>query len=574
MKSQTFRVSRAVLALAFLVAMSVMLAWPQAGKASVTAGQSGGQGVTPGTASGGKVVQGAAPEAISPVASETGLISWSIDGLGTNSSTGTIEVQKPAGATVRKAYMAAASTGFTGYVIANGDISVNGTPVNWSMTVPSAINSSNVWADITSIVTPIVDPAPAGRVPLTITENNTFLIDGEQIVVIFDDPAQTTNNTIALLFGAQNTTGDNFNLLLGSPWQSSFGINMSLGISYSYQTGGTQQFSTIDVNTLRMTTSAGGQDDADIANSGNGALYTVGGLDDSTTNPPDPNAPPTNPRSDDELYDLAPFINVGDTAIHVHTQNPSNDDNILFAGFFISGASAIVGEGAVLSPQSATNPVGTSHTVTATLQFDNGNPIVGRAVDFAVISGPNTGVTGSGVTNAQGQATFTYSSSVAGTDTLQASFLNSHGQTQTSNTVTKTWVSTPTVTPTITPTPGGACSVCNAYISDLNISCNPNNTVHWSAVVRNNDECTVTTPMTAQLQVQRNYGAWHTVLTNTFTASFPPDLTMFSGDFGPYSYPSNTTGIRVYLAFTSTQRGCNSIRKSPSIDPCGVSAGQ
>jgi len=34
------------------------------------------------------------------VATEVGLISWSIDGLGTNNTTGLIQVEKPAGATV------------------------------------------------------------------------------------------------------------------------------------------------------------------------------------------------------------------------------------------------------------------------------------------------------------------------------------------------------------------------------------------------------------------------------------------------------------------------------------------
>jgi len=52
--------------------------------------------------------------AISSVVNETGKITVSVDGLGTTSATGTIRVRKPAGATVRKAYLAAASTGFSG----------------------------------------------------------------------------------------------------------------------------------------------------------------------------------------------------------------------------------------------------------------------------------------------------------------------------------------------------------------------------------------------------------------------------------------------------------------------------
>src|SRR5438132_3760931 len=56
-----------------------------------------------------------APHAISLIASETGMISWSIDGLGTLDGSCTIQVDKPTGATVRKAYMAAAGIGGSNY---------------------------------------------------------------------------------------------------------------------------------------------------------------------------------------------------------------------------------------------------------------------------------------------------------------------------------------------------------------------------------------------------------------------------------------------------------------------------
>ena len=49
---------------------------------------------------------------IEPAITEVGKISWSIDGLGVYpNSTGIIQVEKPAGATVKSAYMAAATTG-------------------------------------------------------------------------------------------------------------------------------------------------------------------------------------------------------------------------------------------------------------------------------------------------------------------------------------------------------------------------------------------------------------------------------------------------------------------------------
>jgi hypothetical protein len=59
-----------------------------------------------------------------------------------------------------------------------------------------------------------------------------------------------------------------------------------------------------------MTTSAGGEDDGESAD---GALITAGGLDDSNANPADPYATDNgDPRQDDELYDLIPFVSNGD----------------------------------------------------------------------------------------------------------------------------------------------------------------------------------------------------------------------------------------------------------------------
>lgn len=65
--------------------------------------------------------------------------------------------------------------------------------------------------------------------------------------------------------------------------------------------------------------------------------------------------------------------------------------------------------------------------------------MVGRGVTFRVVSGPNAGLTSSVLTNSSGQASFAYMSSVPGTDTIEASFVNSQGATVTSNQVTKTW---------------------------------------------------------------------------------------------------------------------------------------
>ena len=96
-----------------------------------------------------------------------------------------------------------------------------------------------------------------------------------------------------------------------------------------------------------------------------------------------------------------------------------------------------------LTPASATNPVGTSHTVTATATR-GGTPQNGVPVSFSVISGPNAGTTGSATTGASGTASFTYTGGpTAGTDTIRASATDGE-TTVNSNDVTKTW--TPVVT--------------------------------------------------------------------------------------------------------------------------------
>jgi len=216
-----------------------------------------------------------------------------------------------------------------------GDITLNGTAVTFTKSTPSAIGSNNYFGEVTSIVKPVVDAAAAGIVNFTVCEVSSLEIDGEILVVIFDDPAQTMTNTFILLFGAQNTGGDTFQVTT-SPLNPANAIDFSLGISFGFQ--GTSQASTVDVNGMRLTSAAGGQDDGQPAN---GALLTVGGIGDSNANPLNPNDPPNgDPRFDDELYNLAPFVTSGATSVTVNTTNPSDDDNIFFAGFFFRGATA------------------------------------------------------------------------------------------------------------------------------------------------------------------------------------------------------------------------------------------
>jgi hypothetical protein len=89
-----------------------------------------------------------------------------------------------------------------------------------------------------------------------------------------------------------------------------------------------------------------------------------------------------------------------------------------------------------LSPATATNPVGTSHTVTAFTQAVNNAPVPGVTVVFRVMTGPNAGKNGSGTTGADGKTSFTYTDTAGpGIDRIQA-FI---GTTISSNVVQKIW---------------------------------------------------------------------------------------------------------------------------------------
>jgi hypothetical protein len=382
------------------------------------------------------------PTPLAPFFSATGRIRLSSDGLGRlDGAGGVIQVAKSPGATVRAAFLMAASTGFTGYQPVDGDVTIDGVPISWdpTRTIANGIQSVNVLADVTAVVRNKIDAAPAGRIDFLVAEPAvSSLIDGEVLAVILDDPNVLTDTTIDLLYGAQQVGGDTFAIGLSEPIDKSdpnLAIQFGLGISFSAQPG---QFSRVDVNGQRLTTSAGGQDDLN-GPVGNGALLTVGGLDDLPANPPDPFLSNCGPTCDDELYDLLPFVHDGDSAIQVFTQNPSNDDNIFFASLELRSVRAVVGEGITLAPSFARHLVGTPHTLTATVQDASGQPDAGVAVTFDVTQGPSAGVTGSVSTDGEGRAEFSYVGNTTGIDAIVARFRAASGQLVTSNAAIALW---------------------------------------------------------------------------------------------------------------------------------------
>jgi Bacterial Ig-like domain (group 1) len=100
-------------------------------------------------------------------------------------------------------------------------------------------------------------------------------------------------------------------------------------------------------------------------------------------------------------------------------------DNILNAFEIPLGSCAFGGGGGpgppaslVLDPPTDRNPAGQEHCVTATVTDADGAPVPGVTVQFSV-SGANT-AGGSAVTDANGQAVFCYTGTVAGLDTITA----------------------------------------------------------------------------------------------------------------------------------------------------------
>jgi hypothetical protein len=397
----------------------------------------------PGTAAEGWENTGIRANGLTELYSATGNLFLSADGAGGNPlSSFNIQVNKPvATATVLQAYLLGVPvwTAFSPNGVPDNCVTLAGTNIVWDGTALNTAGSLNSYADVTAIISPIMNPAPAGLANIAVTECQTQNIDGVALLVIFEDPS-FIEETIVILFGGLSTGGDSFQITLGEPIDPNEPgaiLNMGLGIEFGFQ--GSTQYSIIDVLGNRLTTAAGGADDAvDLKQNGN--LITVGGIGDVNTNPANPFAQPTTDRSDDELYSLLPFITDQTLNINVTTNNPSDDDNVFLAYFEISGT-AIIGEGILLTQENPVNPVNTNHTVKALVQDDNGAPVVGKTVDFEVISGPNQGETGQAVTDQNGECTFTYfGGGGPGFDQIEACFVDSQQEIQCSNILVKEWI--------------------------------------------------------------------------------------------------------------------------------------
>lgn len=269
-----------------------------------------------------------ASASLAPFKSFVGKYAMSTDGFGSTSEAGVISASVPAGSTVVAAYLYSATNNtfnvpavtLDGSLVSFGPASSNAT---------ACCNLKSYRADVTSMVASVINGGAGGIYNFNITEGNAFSsqIDGEALVVVYSNPA-LPEATVGLLDGFASVTGDTTNINFSNPLNPAdpgFFAEMSLGISFSC----CDQRSTVKVNDELLTENAGNNDDSgEVAN---GALITVGGFDDPLSTGLDTYA------NDSERYNLASFVDAGDTSIKVDTVNASEDDNIFFAGFYVSG---------------------------------------------------------------------------------------------------------------------------------------------------------------------------------------------------------------------------------------------
>ncbi|MBN2269792.1 MAG: hypothetical protein JXN61_04210 [Sedimentisphaerales bacterium] len=287
---------------------------------------------------------------LTPVGIWTGNVGLSIDAVGSNNSpVGNIQAEIPTGAMILAAYLYSAGTPYPCYSdspVNTGDyngagITLAGNAVNNYDTIVGAVSGIpyiGQWytgrADVTSLVTSLATGGPSYSWSISETSLNNR-IDGEVLAIVYE-LASLPEASVALLDGGQHTDGEttvvNFADPLTDPTDASFFANMSLAISFSTGPGNPplNQVSSVDVNGNRLTSSAGGYDDGGLFD---GGLITAGGIGDSLANPASPSS---TSAADDELYDLRPFLSIGDTSFTLFTSNATDDDNIFLMGLYIT----------------------------------------------------------------------------------------------------------------------------------------------------------------------------------------------------------------------------------------------
>ncbi len=303
----------------------------------------------------------------------TGPVGLSVDGVGaTTSAVGQVQASIPVGASVLKAFLYSAGTPSPFYADSpstlaayNGaGITLAGSAINNFDTLVGATSDRadiGRWftarADVTSLISSLTAGAATDSFSWAVTEGTlSNRIDGEVLAIAYLLPG-LTNATVAFLDGGQRTGGEtttiNFVNPLGDPTVAGYAAAFGIASTFSC----CNQASRIEVNGSLLTTNAGNNDDG--AQQSDGSLITVGGVGD------DPSNNVGSYASDDELYDLKPFLTAGDTSASIRTSNATNDDNIFFAHLYITDAIRDINDAPVTPPSGVPEPAAPALVMTA-----------------------------------------------------------------------------------------------------------------------------------------------------------------------------------------------------------------
>jgi hypothetical protein len=339
-----------------------------------------------------------------------------------NTGSGTLTISGVSGS-INKAYLYWHGPTSTVDPTANANINFAGTPI---MGTNIGFSSDNCWlfansqgyrADVTSLVTG--DGAYAISGLGTSPPGSGANTNGASLIVFFNDGVSSNNRDVVVFDGNDSN--------IANPYDAN-GWNVTLaGINYTSGTGALQ---------LHVADGQIFPDDAIILNGS--TLVPAGAVFDGNTVP----AANNGPQNDGSLWDIRSFditsyLNPGPNTF-VMTTGENQDCLALVVAMVDLPAGAAPNQTITLAPATATNCTGDNHTVAATLVDDTGAPVTGKAVIFSVTSGPNSGVTSVATTNAEGKASFNYTSVLAGTDNIEACFVDDNGVTQCAN-AKKTW---------------------------------------------------------------------------------------------------------------------------------------
>jgi len=213
-----------------------------------------------------------------------------------------------------------------------------------------------------------------------------------------------------------------------------------------------------------------------------------------------------------------------------------------------------------LTPKTASNPVNTSHTVTAELKDSAGNPVPGASIVFEV-SGANPQAAVTKTTGADGKATDTYTGTTAGDDTIKACLDNNGSGAcdpdEVTDTASKTWTGTTSDPPitahgtTVSSTEGASFSGKVATFDDPDTSAT---TSEYSATIDWGDGSS-----TSAGTISGSGGSFTVNGTHTYTEEGPYNITVVITDV------DNTSN-------TDTAHSTATVADAPLTSQCATKA--